>query len=206
MAELSYIKLFYDNWLAFDELSMEERGELITAIFAWCMKGLEPEKDKLGAGRYVWEILKLQLKRNADTYSEKAARLRENGMKGGRPAKQKNQMVSEKTKSFEEQEQEQEQVQEQEQEQKSKPGARGREAALEGAVNSFTADEKLREALKEFVKMRESVRSPLTEHALSLLLSDLERLSPDTGQQTEIVNQSVANGWKGFYGLKPPGG
>ena len=134
MTENGYIKLFYDNWAAFEPLTTEDRGRLITAIFAFCAFNREPAREELGDARYVWGLVRLQLMRLDAAYREKLARRGAKGFKSETsddadaiqpdesdleenknqmlPTKdEKNQMVSEKTIWIEEQEQDQEQEQ-----------------------------------------------------------------------------------------------
>lgn len=63
-------------------------------------------------------------------------------------------------------------------------------------------EEKLQEPLKEFVKMRKAIKKPLTAHALDLLLRDLNKMTTTINEKVEIINQSIKNGWQGFYSLK----
>lgn len=60
----------------------------------------------------------------------------------------------------------------------------------------------LNEALKEFVAYRKKIKKPMTDRALELLISKLNKLSTDIGVQVEILNQSIMNGWQGVFPLK----
>jgi hypothetical protein len=83
---------------------------------------------------------------------------------------------------------------------------RTREGALDEIIIAFTQHDPLREELREFVKTRSRIRKPLTEHALELLLTAKNGLLELSGKNhdvaLEIVRQSVANSWQGFYPLK----
>lgn len=58
-------------------------------------------------------------------------------------------------------------------------------------------------ALKDFVEMRKKMRKPLTERALALTLSELEKLAPgDDEKKIAILNQSIQRGWQGVFPLK----
>lgn len=70
-------------------------------------------------------------------------------------------------------------------------------------IDSLVTDPKLKEALIEFIKMRKLIKAPLTDHALELLIKKLYRLSSDPQTQIEIIEQSIANSWKGIFELKP---
>lgn len=58
----------------------------------------------------------------------------------------------------------------------------------------------LLQALKDFEESRNKNRSKMTERAKRLLLSELQKFSPN--DWIAILNQSVLNGWKSVYPLK----
>ena len=63
--------------------------------------------------------------------------------------------------------------------------------------------EKLQEPLIEFVKMRKSIKKPITTHGLELVISKLRKLSGGhISVAEEIINQSIMNGWQGVFALK----
>lgn len=58
-------------------------------------------------------------------------------------------------------------------------------------------------ALNDFAEMRKKMRKPLTDRALSLTLSELEKLAPgDDEKKIAILNQSIQRGWQGVFPLK----
>lgn len=58
-------------------------------------------------------------------------------------------------------------------------------------------------AMKDFEEMRKKIRKPLTERALALTLSELEKLAPgDDEKKIAILNQSIQRGWQGVFPLK----
>ena len=67
--------------------------------------------------------------------------------------------------------------------------------------------EKLQEPLREFVKMRKSIKKPITTHGLELVISKLRKLSGGhISVAEEIINQSIMNGWQGVFALKEENG
>ena len=76
--------LYRDFCLLFDLLDMKERGELITALFGYALDGQEP-KDLDATTEMAFVAMKNQIKRDGEKYSEKCAKARINGAKGGRP-------------------------------------------------------------------------------------------------------------------------
>lgn len=86
-------------------LSMEQRGHLLTAIFAYSAGEEMPEMDQVTAMGFGF--IKASLDSNAERYQAKCARNRENGGRGGRPSSKpngstNNRTVSEKTERFSE--------------------------------------------------------------------------------------------------------
>ena len=69
-------------------------------------------------------------------------------------------------------------------------------------TNIYNDEPKLDTAVKEFITFRKKIKKPMTDHAVKLMLSKLNKLSSDTDEQVEILNQSILNGWQGIYPLK----
>ena len=63
-------------------------------------------------------------------------------------------------------------------------------------------DDNVRVALLGFIEMRKKIKKPLSAHSLQLNINKLMSLSSNAYEQEKIVNQSVMNGWQGFYELK----
>lgn len=63
-------------------------------------------------------------------------------------------------------------------------------------------DEPLETALLEFVKMRKTIKKPLTPYALKKALDKLDTLALDNVSKLAIVNQSVEKSWQSFYPVK----
>ena len=63
-------------------------------------------------------------------------------------------------------------------------------------------DEKLRIALKDFIKHRKDIKRPLTQKALELNIKKLDKLTTDNDEKIDIINQSIENGWVGLFPLK----
>lgn len=67
----------------------------------------------------------------------------------------------------------------------------------------FSDDPALDNAVRAFMAYRKNIKSPMTAHAVELLLNKLETLAPgDPDTQVAIINQSIMNGWKGVFALK----
>jgi hypothetical protein len=56
--------------------------------------------------------------------------------------------------------------------------------------------------LKAFIEMRKKIKKPITDYALKLLISKLQKLSNDKDLQNRILEQSIMNNWQGVFELK----
>lgn len=71
-------------------------------------------------------------------------------------------------------------------------------------IDEYTDNQYLREALYAFVEMRRTMKKGFTERTLKLNLNALDRLTDDEKIKCEIVDQTLANQWLGFWQLKAP--
>ena len=81
----------------------------------------------------------------------------------------------------------------------------GKRAGYDEIIDSYTENGELRSSLMEFVKMRKMMKKPLTNKALSLLLTSkkgLDGLASTDAEKIDIVQQSIMRGWMGFFPLK----
>lgn len=64
-------------------------------------------------------------------------------------------------------------------------------------------NETVKQSLYEFIKMRKLIKKPMTDRALTNLLSRLKRLSRgDNETADKILNQSIDKAWQDIYELK----
>ena len=73
-------------------------------------------------------------------------------------------------------------------------------------INTYSDNPELNEAIIEFIKFRKSIRKPMTDNAVKLMLGKLNKLSSNVNEQIEIINQSIVGGWTGIYPLKEQSG
>lgn len=66
----------------------------------------------------------------------------------------------------------------------------------------FVDDAELNAAIVSFVEHRKDIKKPMTEHAIKLMISKLNKMTPDISERIEILNQSIVNGWQGIFPLK----
>ena len=94
MAKNSFV--MYHEWKTyFDMLTLDEKGELITAIFEYQVN--EKVNDNLSPMLLMaFAFMKNQFDRDSASYEEKRQQLVENGKKGGRPKKPKGSVNNQK--------------------------------------------------------------------------------------------------------------
>lgn len=91
-----FFPLFFKDQGKLQYLSMEQRGELLTALFDYAANGSIPKLD--GLTGFAFEVFRERIDTSLVAYEEVCQKNRENGRKGGRP--RKNQTASEKTERF----------------------------------------------------------------------------------------------------------
>lgn len=70
-------------------------------------------------------------------------------------------------------------------------------------INLYTDNQELKDTIYEFIKMRKLIKKPLTDKALQLLLTKLNKLSHNVNEvKIHILNQSIENSWQSIYELK----
>jgi len=69
-------------------------------------------------------------------------------------------------------------------------------------ILNYTQSPNLIEAIESFVDMRKSIKAKLTEHALKLMLTKLDKMATNEDDKIEILNQSTMNSWKGIFEVK----
>lgn len=191
-------------------LSDAEKGRLFTAILEYARSGREPENS--GREGLVFPIFKATLDREAETAAINA----ENGAKGGRPVKpdktENNRTEPTKTENNRTKAKETEQkptnntrhktqdIITQDIGQKTQDNkARTRDA---DAFAAFAAgDGDLLAVLKDFEKMRKSIKKPMTERAKELLVNKLKKDYPPE-EWIPVLEQSICNCWQSLYPLK----
>lgn len=63
-------------------------------------------------------------------------------------------------------------------------------------------DEKLDQAIRDFINFRKKIKAPMTERAIDLMMRKLDGMTQDNNEKIAILEQSIMNGWKSVYPLK----
>ena len=108
----SYLKLFVDCLEKYQKLSDSEFGRLVRAALRYKATGAEP--TDLGREELLWDGIKLDIDRDTEKYANVVADRSEAGKKGGRPKKQKKQMLFEESKKSQDKEEDKDKDKEEE--------------------------------------------------------------------------------------------
>ena len=77
-----------------------------------------------------------------------------------------------------------------------------KETDFDKMINEFTEHKELKESIYEFIKMRKTIKKPMTNRALKLMLNKINKFSLNEQMQIDILNQSILNCWQDIYELK----
>ena len=69
-------------------------------------------------------------------------------------------------------------------------------------ISAYTGNDELAETLKDFIKMRKTIKSPLTDRALKGILNKLDKFGNSDFEKIEILENSIMNSWRGVFELK----
>lgn len=72
---------------------------------------------------------------------------------------------------------------------------------LKSVLDGYSSNPDLISTLQDYIEMRKTQKG-FTVKALKLNLNELDKLAVNDEMKIDIVNQTIANGWKGFYPLK----
>ena len=73
---------------------------------------------------------------------------------------------------------------------------------IDEIIEAYTSNDLLIETIKDFIKMRKSIKKPLTERGLKGILRNLDGLSNNDLGKIEILENSIINSWVGVFEIK----
>lgn len=79
---------------------------------------------------------------------------------------------------------------------------RKKETSYDKIINSMVEDEEVKNSIYEFIEMRNLIKKPMTDRALTMLINKLEKLSSDKDIQIKILEKSILKNWTDIYELK----
>ena len=69
-------------------------------------------------------------------------------------------------------------------------------------IKEFTNNKELQTTIYDFIKMRKTIKKPITDKALTLTLNKLIKISLNEQMQIDVLNQSILNCWQGIFEIK----
>jgi len=181
---MKYLKVFTDFSDDLNELSDIEVGRLFRAMLSYAENGTLP--DLKGNERFLWAVAKSNIDAQRESYSNKvegAAKARSlinSDIRSNQSDCNKNRLISAQDKDKEK---------DKDKEQKKN-------------IKIYSPVPELNSAILSFIEFRKQIKKPMTDRAIELLISQLDKVSADTAEQIAILNQSVMNGWQSVYPLK----
>ena len=177
---LPYVKVFGDLSATVDLLSDAEAGRLLKSLLHYIN---DREDELLGQEKLVFAMLKSQIDRDAASYAAYADKQRENGRKGGRPAKAKPFSENPKNLSLFSETQKSQEKEKEEEKDKEKENARTRAG---GSITPFVSEEEADRLGAEYTRNMQT------------LLAALE----DVGMKPTARNEQAAEALMAQYGTE----
>ena len=197
MAEITYIKVFVDYLDAIEPLGDAERGRLFTSLLTYARSGEVPQLN--GNERFLFPMMRAQIDRDVLSKDELSQKRRDAASASKRSTcEQKEHLQANAANAASASKCPQDKDNKTIDKDKDK-SARARDA---DAFAAFAAgDGDLLAVLKDFEKMRKSIRKPMTDRAKQLLATKLKNEFPPE-QWKPVLEQSIVKCWQDVYPLK----
>ena len=194
MAEITYIKVFVDYLNAIEPLGDAERGRLFTSLLTYARSGEVPQLN--GNERFLFPMMRAQIDRDVLSKDELSQKRRDAASASKRSTCEQKEHLQANAASASKSPQDKDNKTIDKDKDKS---ARTRDA---DAFAAFAAgDGDLLAVLKDFEKMRRSIRKPMTDRAKQLLVTKLKNEFPPE-QWKSVLEQSIVKCWQDVYPLK----
>ena len=194
MAEITYIKVFVDYLDAIEPLGDAERGRLFTSLLTYARSGKVPQLN--GNERFLFPMMRAQIDRDVLSKDELSQKRRDAASASKRSTCEQKEHLQANAASASKCPQDKDNKTIDKDKDKS---ARTRDA---DAFAAFAAgDGDLLAVLKDFEKMRKSIRKPMTDRAKQLLVTKLKNEFPPE-QWKSVLEQSIVKCWQDIYPLK----
>ena len=73
---------------------------------------------------------------------------------------------------------------------------------IDKIIEAYTKNDLLVEAIRDFIKMRSTIKKPITDRALKGILNKLDNFTNNDLDKIEILENSIMNCWQGVFELK----
>lgn len=190
--------LYLDQLEIIDDLTMEQRGLLLTAIRNYIFTGESVELEPIV--KVAFTPIKNSLHRDLVKWRNQVQANKVNGLLGGRPkkaneSKRKQTVTQNNHNGFSDN--------------PINPDSVSVSVSVNESVNESVNDKKisgadspLDDALGKFIENRKVLKKPMTKNAIVLLKNKLYEISNSDEERIRILEQSILNGWQGIFPLK----
>ena len=71
-------------------------------------------------------------------------------------------------------------------------------------IENYTSNEKLRDRIRGFIKLRQALKCPMVDDSLKLIVENLSSLANNDEDKIKILENSIANSYRNIYPLNKP--
>ena len=201
MAEITYIKVFVDYLDAIEPLGDAERGRLFTSLLTYARSGEVPQLN--GNERFLFPMMRAQIDRDVLSKDELSQKRRDAASASKRSTcEQKEHLQANAASASKSPQDKDNKTIDKDNKTIDKDKDKSARARNADAFAAFAAgDGDLLAVLKDFEKMRRSIKKPLTDTAKKLLVNKLENNFPPE-QWKPVLEQSIVKCWQDIYPLK----
>jgi len=183
-------------------LSREQRGDLLTAIYAYETEQLLPEMDTLTA--MVFSIIRQKLDRDGEKYDRKCRKNAENINKRWNTnvydRNEKDTTVYDRINSYGDNEPDPDNDPDCENEDEHEPTAKEKKpTAQKRKAEEYDPNPAVNDAVREFVRHRRALKRPMTDKAVQLFMTRLRKMARSPDEQIELINTAIERGWQTVY-------
>ena len=201
MAEITYIKVFVDYLDAIEPLGDAERGRLFTSLLTYARSGEVPQLN--GNERFLFPMMRAQIDRDVLSKDELSQKRRDAASASKRSTcEQKEHLQANAASASKSPQDKDNKTIDKDNKTIDKDKDKSARARDADAFAAFAAgDGDLLAVLKDFEKMRKSIRKPMTDRAKQLLVTKLKNEFPPE-QWKSVLEQSIVKCWQDIYPLK----
>ena len=183
--------VMYMSWQPMiDAMTAEQAGELLKAIYAY-QSGIEYAITD-PAVKIIFATVAATMKEDADKYAAKCAKNTATAQTRERNKRERNNTnVHERSRTLVDSDSESESDSDSDTESDSDKHKKHKRV--------YAQDERLDAAIREFIKHRQKMRKPMTDHAVDLLLTKLAKITTDIDEQVKLLDTAIEKGWQTVY-------
>ena len=193
MANKKGVIMYYDVLEQLEDFNDSDFRAIIEAIIKYDKDKIEP--NFTGEKKLAFKFIKLSIDRNNEEYAIKCEKNRENIQKRwNKNNTNEYDCIGTNTNDTYKDKDKDKDID------KVKKKKKEKEKTIDDLLKLQPIE--LQSNLKDFLKMRKSIKKPMTTRAFELLLKDLDKLANDNETKNKILEQSILHSWQGVFELK----